>query len=281
MNGQADGERAKRASDGTGRRAFRGRAPADIAVVLGGLSMALSVLALGCASDTYATREEARPLVPGKWHRDFLHCEDGECKDWYMVNVDRPAQLRIDVYSAAVPGLPDYVLRLEDSNRQQIAKVGATGQSPRQIRQEVDPGLYLVLVESADPNGVRLEYEILADLRDPPKPAPQTHRPAPQAPARRPPPPPPPRPEPVWVDAEVLEVERNAGEPAFVLIDAGKPKGLRPGHTGQLVENGRAIAEIEVKEVYEAGSRARIVGPLRAPITVETKAQIAVPRTER
>jgi hypothetical protein len=187
----------------------------------------------------------------------------------------------VDVYSAAVPGLPDYILRLENSDRHQIAKMDATGQSPRQIRKKVDPGLYLLLVESADPNGVRLEYEILAELRDPPKRAPRKPTIPPGASTPSPTPPPAPRPQPVWVDAEVLEVERNAGEPEFVLIDAGKPKGIRPGHTGQLVQNGRPIGEIEVKEVYDAGSRARIVGPLQAPITIETKAQIAVPRMER
>lgn len=246
---------------------------------LGFVALAAAAFGGGCASDTYATREEARPLSPGKWHRDFLHCEKGECKDWYMVNVDRPAELRVDVYSAAVPGLPDYILRLENANRQQIAKVGATGQSPRQIRKRIDPGLYLLLVESADPNGVRLEYEILADLRDPPRPS---AAPRPSAPDRpSPPPPPKPKPEPTWVSAEVLEVERDAGEPAFVLIDAGTPAGVRAGHRGRLIQDDQPIAEIEVTEVYEAGSRARIVTPLQAPITVDTRAQIAVPRTAR
>ncbi|MGH0034582.1 MAG: hypothetical protein ACQGVK_06105 [Myxococcota bacterium] len=240
----------------------------------------VAALAAGCASDTFGTREEARPLVPGKWHRDFLHCEKHECKDWYMVNVDRKVELRIDVYSAAVPGLPDYILRLENSNRRQIAKVDATGQSPRQLRKQVDAGLYLLLIESADPKGIRLEYEVLAELRDPPKPrrraAPRTPRPREERPVA-----PMPRVQTAWVDAEVLEVERDAGEPAYVLIDAGKPKGVRAGHTGQLVQGGQTIAEIEVTEVYDAGSRARIVGPLQAAITIETKAKIAVPRTER
>lgn len=248
------------------------------------LLLASAGLVAGCAHDTFSTREEAQPLTPGQWHRDFLHCAKKECLDWYMVNVDHRVELRVDVYSAAVPGQPDYVLRLEDSNKQQLAKVDPTGQSPREIHMMVDPGLYLLEVEAAGSDGARIEYEILAELRElrpepPPRVVHRTSRPPP-TPAVEPPPPPP-RPEPVWVDSEVLEVERDGGEPRFVLIDAGRSAGMRPGLSGRLMQTGEQIGEIEVTEVYDAGSRARIVGPLAAAITVQTKAQIAVPRSER
>ncbi len=229
----------------------------------------------GCAifaSDTHETREKAQTLVPGQWHRDYLHCAAKECSDWYMVNVDRPGELRVDVYSPAVPGHPDYRMRLEDIDRNTLAEVEATGQSPRKIRRTVKPGLYMLHIRAAEVDGQRLEYEVLAEVRDP---APAKKR---RKTARRPPPK---APEPVWLDAEVLEVERDGGEPRYVLIDAGTPKGVRAGLSGRLVEGGRPIGEFEVIEVYRAGSRARLTGPLEGSITIDTKAQIALPRPER
>ena len=75
----------------------------------------------------------------------------------------------------------------------------------------------------------------------------------------------------------VLEVEGAGGQPRFVVIDGGRKNGLRRGFRGRLIEGGRSIAEIEIVEVYDDGSRARIATELADRITPRTAAEIDVP----
>ena len=75
----------------------------------------------------------------------------------------------------------------------------------------------------------------------------------------------------------VLEVEAASGRPRFVIIDGGIKNGLQRGFRGRLVERGRSIAEIEIVEVYDEGSRARIATELADRITPQTAAEIDVP----
>jgi hypothetical protein len=100
--------------------------------------------------------------------------------------------------------------------------------------------------------------------------------PVPPAPVPAPLPEPPPAPEPTWVVAEVLDVEEASGKPAAVMIEAGEPDGIRAGMRGELVEEDVVIGRIEVVDVYPSGSRARIVGPLLAPVSFDTVSRIAV-----
>ena len=75
----------------------------------------------------------------------------------------------------------------------------------------------------------------------------------------------------------VLEVEAASGQPRFVVIDGGIKNGLQRGFRGRLIERGRSIAEIEIVEVYDEGSRARIATELADRITPQTAAEIDVP----
>jgi hypothetical protein len=73
----------------------------------------------------------------------------------------------------------------------------------------------------------------------------------------------------------VIEVERAGGEPIAILLEAGTSQGVKPGQSGELIESGQVIGRIEVVDVYSAGSRARIVGGLSSPITLDTRARLA------
>ena len=75
----------------------------------------------------------------------------------------------------------------------------------------------------------------------------------------------------------VLEVETASGEPGFVVIDGGSKNGLQRGFRGRLIDRGRSIAEIEIVDVYDEGSRARIATELVDRITPQTAAEIDVP----
>jgi hypothetical protein len=44
--------------------------------------------------------------------------------------------------------------------------------------------------------------------------------------------------------------------------------------SGELVRDGRVIGKLEVVDVYAAGSRAKILGGLSAPITLDTSARL-------
>ena len=84
-------------------------------------------------------------------------------------------------------------------------------------------------------------------------------------------------PAPQWIVAEVLDVEEEAGEPSAVMIEAGAPDGVREGMRGELVDGETVIGEIEVTDVYKSGSRARLLGPLSAPVSFDTVSRIPVP----
>jgi hypothetical protein len=88
---------------------------------------------------------------------------------------------------------------------------------------------------------------------------------------------PPPAPESIWIVAEVLDVEETDGEVSAVMVEAGVPDGIQPGMQGELFEGENTIGRIEVIDVYPAGSRARIVGPLAAPVSFDTLSRIEIP----
>jgi hypothetical protein len=75
----------------------------------------------------------------------------------------------------------------------------------------------------------------------------------------------------------VLEVETESGQPRFVIIDGGRKNGLQRGFRGRLIGRGRSIAEIEIVDVYDEGSRARISTELVDRITPQTAAEVDVP----
>ncbi len=139
------------------------------------------------------------------------------------------------------------------------------------VRENVEPGTYKVKIYALGSNGEIVSYDVLANLDE--KKIKKKRRTKRKKSRARPS-----APKFQTVASEVLEVERDGGEPAFVLIEAGKHLGITVGLTGELVENGKSIGTIEVIEVFPDGSRVRILDRLSAPITIETKAQIRVPK---
>ena len=251
------------------------------------LLVSVLCLGMGCGGIPFlggggfgSARKAARPLVLGEWYKDSLYCDDGNCRDWYQVFLSQAGELRLDVYSPIGEGLPDYTLVLEDESEKLLQELSPTGKSPRTLRRRVEAGLYRVLLSSEGKDDERLHYEILAEF-EAPRPRkksvtrPRSGRPAPtrQLPKM-------PAPEPIVVSAEVLEIEEKDGQPSSVLIDAGKPQGVLVGQGGELVEKGKTIARIEIIDVYDAGSRAQILGPLEATITIDTRARIRIPRDQ-
>lgn len=108
-----------------------------------------------------------------------------------------------------------------------------------------------------------------------PEPPPPTEPPPPQELVTLPEPPPPPGP--IWVVAEVLDVEEAGGTTTAVMLEAGAPDGISPGMQGELYEGDTVIGRIEVVDVYPSGSRARITSRLTAPISFDTLSRIEVP----
>jgi hypothetical protein len=75
----------------------------------------------------------------------------------------------------------------------------------------------------------------------------------------------------------VLEVEGWGEHTQAVLIEFGSNHGIRRGLRGRLIQDGSTIGEVVVEQVYPDGSRARVDGPLLAPVTSKTIVEIDVP----
>lgn len=239
-----------------------------------GLAAALAVACvagigpIGCASKDARLREGAPDLPVGAWQESSLHCDRGRCVEMFRLVVERPATWVVEADSPADPLLPDFYLVLEDDAGHVIGDDREAQKRPRRVTRALDPGLYFVRVAAQQGKGDLLSYKLRA--------GPRTAR-ARRAPSRAPAPPPPVAPKPaapVFIESELLEVERDGGEPIAVLIEAGTSQGLAPGQSGELVEGDAVIGRIEIVDVYAAGSRARIVGGLRAPITLGTRARV-------
>jgi len=249
------------------------------------LTLLLVAGALALGSTTCGTDKPAKPppntairLNFDEWHTDSLRCERKQCRDWFAFDLPQRRLVQIDVYYPAGPGLPDFGMTLQDAGFNTLLTSKPSGRSPRRMTLNLDPGRYYVLLESATAEDELLSYEIVASMKRPRR---QSGREAPPPPSPPPPPPPPPAEEFRIVKAEVLEVERCEGQPCAVLIDAGTSARIARGMRGELKEAGQKLADIKVEEVFEAGSRARIVGDLDAPITLDTMAHIRVPDAQR
>lgn len=236
-------------------------------------ALALLVFGIaGCAKpppDLDGQPGGAQTLVLGYPHSDQLHCEDGDCSDWYRLRIDERGGLTIRVAALQESVLPtEYGVQLKSGRNQLLAYADAVGMGRKQLRWKAEPGYYLIGISAAE-KSPPLRYEVRASFQPEPPPAPLL------LPPPLPPPPPEPRFEPL--SAEVLEVEGRPGNPHAVLIDRGLADGLRSGLRGRLLENGEVIAIVEIVDAYPDGSRARIEGSLQAPITPRTRVEIDVP----
>jgi hypothetical protein len=267
---------------GTSRlRHHRARRWSAIALLVAAISMAAGCALLGTGRSSppepaVPEAEASSPppsagtdpgrLVLDQWRQGWLHCAAQKCQNSYTVEVTSRGKLRIDARAPGGQGLPDFGVVVEDLQERLVGASIHPQERPRVVRKDVEPGTYRVQVYALGSNGEMLSYDLVAKLEKKTKPKPRRK-------ARKPKPP-----EFRVLKSEILEVEREGGEPTFVLIEAGQRQALTPGLTGQLVENGNRIAGIKVVEVFPDGSRVRIVDRLAAPITIETTAEIHVPK---
>jgi hypothetical protein len=232
----------------------------------------LLLAAPGCAlfGGADQLRLQAPELPLDEWHEGSLHCKRGLCSNWYKLVVQQAMELEIEANAPVHESLPDFALVVEDAERRRIGDDLAPLHRPRRVKRSFQPGVYYLQLMGLDRNSELMSYKLIVRQPPPPRIA------LPTAPRRAAPPvakPPPPK----TIESAVIEVERQGGEPAFVLIEAGRAAGMAKGLTGDLVDQGNPIGRVEIVDVYEAGSRARIVGGLSAPITLDTLARIRKP----
>jgi hypothetical protein len=233
------------------RRAFWRRAWATSAVLL----------CAGCVTpppDPDGEPGTATFLSLGSMRRDQLDCRGGDCADWYRIRLDARGDLFLDVAAleadaAATP----YTLTLNSGRNRRLGQADDVGPGRKRMRRKAAAGHYLLAVAAPEQSRA-LRYELL--VRFEPEP-----------------PPPPPAPRFEQLSSEVLEVEGRAGDPRSLLIDRGEKDGIRPGLRGRLMQDGEEIATVEIVDAYPDGSRARIDGTLRAPITPDARVEIDIP----
>jgi len=225
----------------------------------------LLAAALGaCAKpppDLDAQPAGAVPLPLDQRHADTLECDEGDCADWYRVDVPAKGLLMVDLG----PGAPETAkgglsARLLDAKGETLAIAASAHGESLELKAPVAAGPVLVEVTPADPKAA-VGYAVQGRFK----------------PAPPPPPPPPPAPRFETKRAAVLEVEDARSSQPSVLLDAGEGAGLRPGLRGVLVDGGKKLATVVIVNVYPDGSRARVEGVLAGSISPRTVAEIQVP----
>lgn len=210
--------------------------------------------------DPNGTSAGATELVLGQKLDDSIGCAQGDCADWFRVDVPANGELSVEIGRGPEGvALKALETRLVDEKGDTLDEaVGDSSAAIRRVHAAVTRGPVLVSVSASDPEA-RIAYSIRASF----KPAP--------------PPPRPPEPRFETRRAAVLEVEGRAGAQSFVLLDAGEGADLRPGMRGRLVDGGKSLGSIVIQDVYPDGSRARIEGELAGKIGPHTTAEIQVP----
>lgn len=205
--------------------------------------------------DPDGTPPGARSLALDSWRTDQLFCKAGDCADWYRIDLPERGDLQIDV--VAPEGVArNFALSLSTADTEILTRTGSGGTGRAQLFWATREGTYLIEVMTTDKGRRALGYDIQARF----EPEPVVEVPLP----------------PDLVRAEVIEIE-GVGAPEAVLIGIGADHGLRAGQRGRLIYEGEELGRIEVQDVYQEGSRLRIDGPLSAPITHPTVAEIEVP----
>jgi hypothetical protein len=194
-------------------------------------------------------------------HSDQLACQNQrrpDCIDWFVLNAPDRGEIRLQVTATNPDGItPDYVVTTADQQVDPLQHASNEGRREVGMTWSADPGAYYVAVSSS-PAPTGLQYKIVAWYQ----PAASREEPQPRFETTS------------WM---VLEIEAEMGEPRFVVIDGGRINGLLEGFRGRLIERGRSIAEIEIVDVFDEGSRARIATELVDQITPQTAAEIDVP----
>jgi len=245
------------------------------------LSATLLACALACAKkvDPDAEPSGANPLPLETWKADSLDCSDGDCADWYRFEAPDPGHVSVEVVAVSKDGkpIPPYSVVVTDGAAVKLGEAKSGAAPITGLEARVDkPGIYFLEIAEPSDAGL-LSYELRVNFQaeappppPPPPPKKKEHRAAtkPEAPA-------PSRAE--KLTGTVISTEGAAGKVEAVLIDLGTPRGMKPGMRGRLVDHGHPIANIEIVEVYRAGSRARIDGYLSGSIGPSTTVEIDVP----
>lgn len=209
------------------------------------------------AADTDGAPEQAVAVALGAPVAGALHCGKGggpDCADWYRLRPQRPGELAIAVSAERPDGTPAPVsLTLADETGQPLGDAEGSGEPGARIARRVDEPVAFLAAVRTPPGTGEVKYVLQPAMDD-----------GTRAVATR------------KERFTVLEVESREGE-VSVLIDGGLAQGMRAGYRGRLLEGDRPIGRIEVLEVFEQGSRVRVEGPLAAPVTPATVAEIEVP----
>ena len=211
---------------------------------------------------------------------DALDCRAGDCLDWHRIRLVAPGTLRLEARVARSDERasdPSLSLILADGFGERIDGLDDVRSVEQELIRELNPGFYLIGVESPD-RAKAMAYELTPRFAETvieesaPEP---TIRKKKTVTPRKPIEPIEPRVR--RVDAEVLEVEGQLSAPTAVLLDIGRARGVFQGMSGELMEGDDLVGRIEVLDVYDEGSRARLSSPLLRPITPRVKAILLFP----
>ncbi len=213
----------------------------------------------------------AQSLALGAAQSDALDCDQGDCADWFLVEVPAKGTLVLDLSAdAATNPDVDLDLILYDVKGTSIGSEKTGGRSSVELRSETAPASYYVAVglSAGSPSaGVPIPYTLTArnELPPPPKPAQKpTAKPAKPA-----------KPTFETKRGSVLEI---SDEGRSVLLDIGKSQGIQVGQKGRLLRGGSAAGTLKIVEVYPEGSLANITGgKADANSTAEIDVPIAAP----
>lgn len=209
--------------------------------------------------DLDGTREGAVRLTVNRSLDGVLDCAANDCADWFRSTTPEQGTLNVLVRAlAGGPAIRRFAVVLQDASGNALDRSQNFGGTEVKLSAPVSAAEYYFAVAANDPQDP-LSYSITAEF------------------VPLPPPPPPPEPRFETLRAAVLEVEGWGTDPQAVLIELGRRDGMQPGLRGRLVNGEATIGEIVIDEIYPEGSRARVAGGVRSPVTSKTRAEIDVP----
>ena len=232
-------------------RLFRAIAPA-VAV----MALAPALACRHVPADPDGRPAGAQSLALGATQKDALDCDQGDCADWFLVEVPAKGTLVLDLRAdAATHPDVDLDLILYDVKGTSIGSEKTSGRSSVELRSEAAPATYYVAVgiaPDANSAGVAIPYALAARNE-----VPQPPKPAPPKPTAKPVKATPPKPTFETKRGAVLEI---SDEGRSVLLDIGKTQGIQVGQKGRLLRGGAAAGTLKIVEVYPEGSLANITG---------------------
>jgi hypothetical protein len=222
----------------------------------------------GCRSrDLDGTLAGARELPFERSVADSVWCERSrwrfwskeDCVDWYRVRTADPERVEVTVASARQTAAPRALqLTLADPVGRSLDEGDRSGAEARVLSWLPEDDVYYVAVRPPQEARDQCSYQIRARQDQPIVEEIE------------------PLPEPVCVKERrmILEVENAPGGARTVIVERTLERASLPvGTRGHLVEGDAVVAEIEVTEVYDDGSRAKVGETGGRSITSRTEAE--------